>query len=317
MGRKALKAVVSPGNRPILRLGPQPMPTQTTNMTPALRAGAASRRPTWVARRSRRAVEVPSLSHVASGGQSVLFTQPDADWVIKVPRFSLLSVLALYAELPARMARDRVRRSLGGLVLPYTVLRGVRFTGVRVRGFWDTARPLAGTRKLYRPERTILTRRLLPTDILEEQLERGSPAKVADGLEEMLQLLEAVADRGFFLLDFVMKNFARLDGKLVIADWNLLIPLPWVRNVHFRPVSYCFRKGLLKDYARIIHNALARCGEADGEARRRLEALATEFPRRIHALAGTAPSQVGESCPVVFPAAITREVNHLLARSDS
>jgi hypothetical protein len=251
---------------------------------------------------------------VASGGQSVLFTQPDADWVIKVPRFSLLSVLALYAELPARMARGQVKRSLGGLVLPYTVLRGVKFSGVRVRGFWDTARPLPGTRKLYHPQRAILTRRLMPRDILEEQLERGSPAKVADGLEEMLDLLENVADRGFFLLDFVMKNFARLDGKLVIADWNLLIPLPWVRHPHFRPVSYGFRKGLLKDYARIIRNALARCGEADSGTRRRLETLATEFPRRITALPTLVPSQADESCPVVFPAAITREVHSLLAQ---
>lgn len=265
----------------------------------------------------QKAAGIPRLNHVASGGQSDLFSLPDADWVIKVPRFSLLSVLALYARFPIRLARDRAVQTLGGLVLPYTFLRGLKFTSVKVRGIWDTAQALPGTQKLYLPQNALLTRRLMPTDILEEQLERGTPAKVADGLLCMLGLLEALGDRGFFLLDFVMKNFAWLDGQLVIADFDLIIPLSWVWHPHFFPLAYFFRQGLLKDYARIIRNALGRCGTADTETRLALEKLATDFPRRIAAL----PRRpLAADCdklaqPVTFPAAVSREVHTLLARS--
>jgi hypothetical protein len=277
--------------------------------------------------RHHRRTAPPPLQYLAGGSQAGLFTLPGAEWVVKCPRLSLLAVLALYLRLPLRRVRAEVEASAGGLVLPYTVLRATAFRGVRLRGSWDIARPVPGSLRLYRPRRAILTYRLDPADILEEQLERGTPAQVAAGLEAQLGLLERLADRGFYLLDFVMKNFAWHEGRLVIADVDLILPGRWARNPHFWPAAHFFRRGLLKDYARVIRNALARASGPDAAAttgsnaaREALLRLRRDFPRRIHALARRAaladrrPDRGGERRPVQFPVEISRQVLTLLGR---
>ena len=61
--------------------------------------------------------------------------------------------------------------------------------------------------------------------------------------------------RGFYMIDFVMKNFVYWKGSLRVADPGLVVPEESLWEPTIKIGSWGFAKGLSRDYLKFIRDA--------------------------------------------------------------
>lgn len=215
-------------------------------------------------------------TRLARGAQHDLWSDPAKCWVLKVARPGWRHALA---RLPGeRVAEAEWAARLGNLLLPQRWIDQPE---------WEDAH---GQR--HRAGRGRLLPRLPASAFLADGLwRRPDPQAAADGVEQLLAILRELSRRGLVMLDFISDNFAWFEGRLRISDPDLVVSARRARwSAHCRPVWEGFRRGLGRDYARLL---ALRADEAqqsgDLALARRLRGLAGE-------LEGLLPGLLAAAC---------------------
>ena len=230
--------------------------TQFARVAPMLQSDGARER------------DVAVLEPLGRGVQSDVFGTED--WVVKVPRLSFLGVLAKWVS--SKRWLGEVRGSLGGLVAPFFILEEIEFRAPKMSG-----RGRIGNFKV----RTAIARERYAVDsFLDHQLSLVGPAEGLALVESMVVLVERVRARGFFMHDFIMRNFVLVDGRLMIADMGLITPMRAFWEPATRICAWGFLRGLTKDYQRLL-GELRDEVEGDEALRDRIEAFSEALPARL------------------------------------
>ena len=213
------------------------------------------------------------LEPVGRGVQSDVFGTDE--WVVKVPRFSMLGVLAKWVS--SKRWLGEVRESLGGLVAPFLILDEVEFHAPKLSG--------RGGIVEYRKSTAIARARYEVDQFLDHRLSLVGPAEGLALVEEMVVLVERVRARGFFMHDFIMRNFVVVDGRLMIADTGLITPMRSFWEPATRICAWGFIRGLTKDYQRLLGELVGELGsEGEAELRDRIIAFSDALPARLDRL---------------------------------
>ena len=219
-------------------------------------------------------------------------------WVVKVPRFSLLGLLAKWVS--RRGWAPEVRGSLGGLAVPFLRLEDVSFEAPKLtgRGRIVTVR-----------RRSAVARARHDTDtFLDHRLSLAEPAEAFDLVVEMVELVEAVRARGFYMHDFMMKNFVQVDARLMIADTDLIVPVRSLWEPLRRLCAWGYWRGLSKDYQRLLGELLEEVGEGD-PLRERITGFRMELPARLAVLRDRSERLNTEApVPVDFDQGLEKEI---------
>ena len=190
------------------------------------------------------------LEPVGRGTQGQVFGTEH--WVVKVPRFSLLSVLAKWVS--SWRWNAEVSESLGGLAAPFLCLENVVFRAPKIPSNpWQGSRA-ARVRRWGKPVRIVEFRKKVAIareryeagDFLDHRLSLAEPAQALALVEEMVVLVERVRARGFYMHDFIMSNFALVDGKLMIVDPGFIAPMAAFRDPAVRCCAYGFTRGAVE-----------------------------------------------------------------------
>ena len=242
------------------------------------------------------------LEPVGRGTQSDFFGAER--WVVKVPRISLLSVLAKWVS--CWRWNGEVHEALGGLAAPFFPMENVSFRAPKMTG-------RAGKVIEYREKIAIVCERYEEEDFLDHRLSLASPAKAVALVEEMVVLVERVRSRGFYMHDFIMGNFAVVRGTLVVVDIGLVSPLRSFWEPAMRICAWSFAKGLSKDYQRLLGEVLDEV-ENDEALRERIIALRASLPERMRRLRKrSVPDLDAEPAePIVFDPELEKEVRSAL-----
>ena len=259
-----------------------------------------------------------SLEPVGAGTQGQVFGTER--WVVKVRRFSLLSVLARW--ISSWRWVGEAGEALGGLAAPFLRLENVTFRAPKV-----PRRPGDGNRQAmvrylgrptpivdYREKVAIARRRYESDDFLDHRLSLAEPAQALALVEEMVVLVERVRARGFYMHDFVMSNFVVVDGRLMIADIGLITPVRAMWEPAMRICAWGFARGLSKDYQRLLGELLYELGDGDPQLREEIVTFSESLPARIGRLRkrevpGLAPEHPE---PVRFDPALEKEIRAAL-----
>jgi hypothetical protein len=101
-------------------------------------------------------------------------------------------------------------------------------------------------------------------------------------LNAQVETLEKLAAHGWYLVDFIMGNFAWINGRMLLADTDLLVPGGALWQPSLRITAAFFRRHLLADYRRLL---LRKMGKARDEGTRTLiAAFLPDFEARMQAL---------------------------------
>ncbi len=192
-------------------------------------------------------------------------------WVVKVPRFSLFSVLAKWVS--SWRWNHEVRDSLGGLAAPFLALENVAFRAPKMTG--RSERP-----KNYREKMAIVRERYPDGDFLDHRLSLAEPAEALALVEEMVVLVERVRARGFYMHDFIMSNFAVVDGKLMVVDTGLVSPLRAFWEPAMKICAWAFSRWLSKDYQRLLGEVRDEV-EEDEALREEISTFSAALPDRL------------------------------------
>jgi hypothetical protein len=246
--------------------------------------------------------DLPVLDHVASGRQCHVYGL--GDWVIKVRRRgSLLGLLSGYLVRGAW--RLRVEQELGGLVLPFRRLGPVTFLASEAGG----AR--SGRKRRQRVGEALAFPRVGGGDFLDQVVSCGGAGEVAAAIDAQLTLLEGLAERGFYMIDFIMANFVWWGGRLWVSDHGLIVPSEALRYPSPRVTASWFRKKMKADYLRVLGEVLERC---EGERwAGDLAAVVADFEGRIEAVAARAfePGERAGRCQVAFPPELEEQIREV------
>jgi len=209
------------------------------------------------------------LDPVGAGQQGYVFGTET--WVVKIRRISLFSVLARWVS--RRRWNQEVGDALGGLVAPFLLLEEVEFTAPK----------MTGRERLieYQEKWATIMPRYDDVTFLDHRLSLAEPREALALVREMMVLVERVRARGFYMHDFIMKNFVVVEGKLLIADTGLIVPMRSFWEPAMRICAWGLWRGLSKDYQRLLGELLDEVG--DDEA---LRAEIIEFRKELPSLVG-------------------------------
>ncbi|MFT5110193.1 MAG: hypothetical protein ACI8XO_004094 [Verrucomicrobiales bacterium] len=243
-----------------------------------------------------------ALEPVGRGTQGDVFGSER--WVVKVPRFTLLSVLAKWVS--SWRWNAEVRDSLGGLAAPFLLLENVRFLAPKMTG-------RSAKLRRYRKKMAVARERFDTDAFLDHRLSLAEPAEALALVEEMVVLVERVRARGFYMHDFIMGNFALVDGRLMIVDTGLISPLRTFWDPAMRICAWGFSRGLSKDYQRLLGELLEEV--EDGVLRGRIIELRELLPQRLGRLRKkvVAGLEVEAAMPVGFDFELEKEIRAALA----
>ena len=226
------------------------------------------------------------LEPVGRGTQGDVFGNDR--WVVKVPRLSVFSVLAKWVS--SWKWTGEVEASLGGLAAPFLALEDVNFRAPKMTG-------RSGKIVEYNEKVAIVRERYFEGDFLDHKLSLAEPAEALELVERMVVLVERVRARGFYMHDFIMKNFAVVDGELMVVDTGLISPLRRFWEPAMRFCAWGFSKGLSKDYQRLLGEVLDEV-EDDDALRERIQAFSDALPERIGRLRQRKIADLVEEPPV-------------------
>lgn len=245
---------------------------------------------------------LPRLEYLGRGTQSRVFGTGCV--AVKVPRWSPLALLALFLRRERWL--PQVERELGGLVLPFRSVGGIRFVAPAGPGVSAPVRE-------FRPGRALLLPLLPPDAWLDTRFYAARPDEAERLIGRMLDLLEELRERGFCMIDFIMSNFVEFDGRLVVADPGLLVP---ARLAAWHPTfaisAWQFRHWLGRDYDRLL---AGKASEAAPHEARRLHAFRAECRRRIAGLgprARPAKRVPPRRQPLAFPPFVEQAARRIL-----
>ena len=212
--------------------------------------------------------DVPVLGYVSSGSQSHVFGS--ARWVLVVKRWSVFRALAAFLSAPRWL--EEVREKLHGVVAPFAVIDKFRFRG---RLPEQKTKVYSGTYAIAKP-------RFEATQFLNYRIDHGTPELILRYVEEMIQVLEKLHARGFYMFDFIRKNFVFVGERLYISDPGLIVPLRYLWEPTMRVAAAGFGRGLTRDYLSVLADAKER---SDNEViKAEIEKLEAALPGRIKAL---------------------------------
>lgn len=242
------------------------------------------------------------LEPVGRGTQANVFGSER--WVIKVPRFSLLSVLAKWVS--SWRWNTEVQQALGGLAAPFLPIENVSFRAPKMTGKNDKVIE-------YRERMAIARERYDEEAFLDHRLSLAKPAEALELVEEMVCLVERMRARGFYMHDFIMENFAEVDGKLVVVDTGLISPLRAFWEPAMRICAWGFAKGLSKDYQRLLGELLDEVEDDDG-LRERIITFRAALPERMARLRKRSVSglEPEAAVPVEFDPELEKEIRAAL-----
>jgi hypothetical protein len=212
--------------------------------------------------------DLPVLGYVSSGSQSHVFGT--ARWVLVVKRWSIFRALAAFLSAPRWL--EEVREKLHGVVAPFAVIDRFRFRG----------RLPDQEVKNYRGEFAIAKPRFEATQFLNYRIDHGASEQILGYVEEMIQVLEKLHARGFYMFDFIRKNFVFVGERLYISDPGLIVPLRYLWEPTMRVAAAGFGRGLTQDYLNVLAAAKER-SENEG-IKAEIEKLEIALPGRIKAL---------------------------------
>ena len=220
---------------------------------------------------------MPVLKHLGTGAQAHVFGQDN--WVVKVRRKSVLGFIGRVVS--KRKWQERVRDELGDLVLPFMEVEDVEFFAPPVSSGWQSGKAIEGGEQYYQVDRALIMPMADPRDFLDSCVYAASPAELLDLLGDLLTTLKAVRSRGFYMVDFVMKNFVYWKGALRVADPGMVIPEESMWEPTIKIGSWGFAKGLIRDYLKFVRKAQE---ESSGPVFRRLCDLEETFGEEIDSL---------------------------------
>jgi len=215
------------------------------------------------------------LDFVAAGGQSVIFGE--AEWVVKIPRWSWQTALGRILVHPATPVR--ALEVLGGLLEPFVLLERTAFLGPVVRA----GRVVPGSHRVWSARWAVAGRRHPAADFLDRRMAAATPGEAAELMEGLFRTLEAIRARGWHVLDCIMSNFVvRADGSVRLVDAGLLVPVTHLRWPSQQLSSRMFVRWMAPDYRQVLAGVACRHpGDADGRAR--LAAVSSELDGRFGA----------------------------------
>ena len=208
------------------------------------------------------------LEHVGQGTQSYVFGTDR--WVVTVRKMSLLGSLARLVT--RKQWLGEVRDHLGGLAAPFLLLDDVEFRAPKMTGRYKIID--------YRKKMAVARERYETDDFLDHRLSLSDPERALELVEEMVELVERVRARGFYMHDFIMRNFALVDGKLMIVDPGFIAPMAAFRDPAVRCCAYGFTRGLSKDYQRLLGELMDELEEGS-ELRDRIGTFREALPDRL------------------------------------
>lgn|GEM_PF-2804754 len=246
-----------------------------------------------------RADSLPVLHYLGTGSHSHVFGT--GSWAVKIPRRSLLSGLSLFVR--QRRWLHQVASQLGGSVFPFCEIENVAFRAPEVRASWNTGTPVPGTERIYHARRATVYAHAPEDAFLDHQFYTHNAEEAVAMLRQMLDRLETLQDAGFYMLDFIMKNFVFHKGEILILDPGLLVPTHLTRwQPTFAITSAQFRRWLLADYDRLL--AAKEEAAETAPARLCVKEFRRELPERVRSLTKRPPAHyTGQK---KFPAALSR-----------
>ena len=243
-----------------------------------------------------------ALEYLGSGTQHHVFASPR--WVVKVPRLTGLGLLARL--LTPRRLLSHSARDLGGLVVPFLELGPVRFHAPPPA----SVRPATGSIKNFSARRAIVMPRIAASALLETRLGNADSAETA----RLLGLLEAhlteLHARGYYMIDFIQKNFVVRDEGVRILDLGLVVPVRWLREPTCRITSSRFTRGLLRDYEALARRKAAAADETGASTLLDASAAFARTMRELRKPTSVKPSSPGR--PVEFPRELEAEARTTL-----
>lgn len=212
-----------------------------------------------------------ALEPIGSGEQGLVYGTER--WVVKVRRLSVFSFLAKWVS--RRGWPLEVRDSLGGLVVPFLLLEDVSFEAPKMSG--------RGRLVSFRKKHAVARAHYDEQSFLDHRLSLADPAEALALVEEMVELIERVRERGFYMHDFIMRNFVVVDGRLMVADTGLIVPMRSFWEPGMRICAWGFWRGLSKDYQRLLGELLDELEEGD-PLREKIASFRTALPGRLKRL---------------------------------
>ncbi len=246
-----------------------------------MRENHLPREPRWgligAVEESEKTRRPPVLEHVGTGAQAHVFGGDG--WVVKIRRKSVLGFLG--RMITRRKWERRIRDELGDLILPFVEVRDVEFYAPEISSGWQSGEAAGGSTVHYRVGRALVMPRVPAEDFFDRRVSGAEPAELVALLGDFLETLRAVRGRGFYMVDFVMKNFVYWKGALRVADPGLVVPEESLWEPTLKIGSWGFAKGLSRDFLRQIREAqeVARGKDLDD-----LRALEDRFEGEIDAL---------------------------------
>lgn len=241
------------------------------------------------------------LEPIGSGEQG--FVYGTDRWVVKVGRFSVLGFLGKW------ISRSRwqleVRDSLGGLAAPFLLLDEVSFDAPKMTGRRERM-------VTFHQKCAVALARYDEQTFLDHRLSLAEPAEALALVEEMVGLIERVRARGFYMHDFIMRNFVVVDGRLMIADTGLVVPIRSFWEPGMRICAWGFWRGLSKDYQRLLGELLEEVGD-DHVLREKIESFRAALPGRLKNLRCRPSRLAPEAAQAVeFDAELEKEIRAAL-----
>ena len=224
-------------------------------------------------------------------------------WVVKIRRFSILGLLARWVSNWRCLVE--VKESLGGLAAPFLVLDEVAFRAPKMGG--------RGRIVALRRRRAVARERYVVDAFLDHQLSIAEPPRALALVEEMVVLVERVRARGFYMHDFIMRNFVLVDGRLLIADTGLITPMRSFWEPAVRLCARGFSKGLSKDYQRLLAEVRDEVRE-DPALCEQITAFTDALPERLGRLRSrsVAGLESEPAAPVSFDPELEKEIRQVL-----
>jgi len=247
--------------------------------------------------------EAGALEPIGSGEQG--FVYGTDRWVLKIGRFSVLALLAKWVT--RRRWTLELRDSRGGLVGPFLLLDEVSFVAPKMIG--------RGRLVTFRKRHAVARARYDAGAFLDHHLSLAEPAEALALVEEMLGLIGRVRARGFYMHDFVMKNFVLVEGRLMIADTGLVVPVRSFWEPGMRICAWGFWRGLSKDYQRLLGELLDELGDDQGVLRAKIADARASLPERLKRLrlrSRSARCEVEAAQAVEFDADLEKEIRTAL-----
>jgi hypothetical protein len=225
--------------------------------------------------------EQASWRYLTSGGQCHIYAS--GPWVLKIPRISPYSLLTKLI-IPKAWQR-KTQGPVAAYLLPEKAT-GPLTLCLESRGLTKSRKEKSGQFFHKKIAKAYLTQRIPRSQFLLQQFYRSRDWQCVELLRSQLAVLEALAGHGWYLVDFILANFAFHQGRLVITDTDLLVPGSTLWQPSLAVTSWSFRKFLTKDYRRLLlrkkersKNPLAAAGITE---------FITEYTDRIAALPGKA-----------------------------